>query len=126
MNRRSFLTLAAAAPLVAAAPVLLPAPQQALAAELPAAAPATGYLGTADGRIYRSLDAGQAWSLSANFGKHCTVRQIRDAGDALEATVETQGFVFTLLSTDGRVWRTPARDGSTRVVDSIVVSDGIA
>lgn len=109
MNRRSFLTLAAVSPVVAGVPVLLSAPQQSLAGGTAAATQATGFLGTADGRIYKSVQAGETWSLLANFGKHCTVRHIRDAGDSLEATIETRGFVFTLLSTDGRVWRTPAR-----------------
>jgi len=109
LNRRSFLSLAAFAPLVAGAPALLSGPQQIRTAGLPAVAPPGRYVGTADGRIYRSLDTDRALSLVANFGRHCSVRAIRDAGDSLEAIIETQGFVFTLLATDGRVWRTPDR-----------------
>ena len=111
MNRRSFLVFAGAAPLVAAAPLLLSTPRPTLAAELPALPAAKGYLGTADGRIYRSLDGERTWELAANFGKQCAIRHVRDAGDHLEAAIESRGLVFTLLSKDGLIWRTPPRAG---------------
>lgn len=109
LNRRSFLAVTAVAPLAAGVPLLLASPQPALAAGLPIESAARRYLGTADGRIYRSLGAEEPWSLSANFGKHCTVHQIRDLGESLEATIGIHGFDFTLRSSDGRVWRTPGR-----------------
>jgi hypothetical protein len=105
MDRRQFLSAATvvtvigmmrlAAPGLTAIQGMVPALSQRL------------YQGTKDGKLYESIDGGETWQLTANFGSHCAINRIvvQKNGDT-DIKLVCAGYTFDLQSKDGRVWRT--------------------
>jgi hypothetical protein len=110
MNRRAFLKRVSANALVGAIILVLPEIQASTitgpSTFFTVEALGKTYKGTRDGRLYESIDREMTWRPVANFGSHCSVVSIVERQRKLFAVIGVQRFTFTLVSTDGREWRT--------------------
>ena len=62
------------------------------------------FKGTTSGKIFESLDNGETWNVSADFGEECAVKVVRSNSAGLLAEIEYEGLFFELQSLDGRMW----------------------
>jgi photosystem II stability/assembly factor-like uncharacterized protein len=107
LNRRGFLSSIAGLPL-AAAFAGLPAVAPALAAVAlsPGNIFKTGAPQGEPGRLWVSSDGGRTWRGSANFGPDVAITGIDQDGPLARLRLESRGQAFTLVSDDGKRWRT--------------------
>ncbi len=105
MNRRNFLTGIAAVSLAGLITIVLPTKAQ---------AQTNGkiFRGTAEGQIFESLDGGQTWQQTANFGQNYPVLNLFEDDDVLYAQLGFQGYHFWLTSQEARIWRTTDHQAS--------------
>jgi hypothetical protein len=59
-----------------------------------------------NGQILLSEDGGNRWQIGANFGPEYHVRRVAPQKGVFKADLIYQGKKFTLVSQDGRLWRT--------------------
>ncbi|MBE7472658.1 MAG: hypothetical protein HS114_26310 [Anaerolineales bacterium] len=106
MKRRDFLTGLATLSLTGLIKMSLPTKAQ---------AQTNGkiFKGTLEGKIFESLDNGQTWQQTANFGPDCPVLELSEEEEGLFAHLGFQSYNFWLTSPDGRIWRTTNRQAST-------------
>ncbi|MFC1997298.1 twin-arginine translocation signal domain-containing protein [Chloroflexota bacterium] len=105
LNRRDFLKIAGiAAGTAVSAYVFASFELKNPSAQLKRNGELVNFKGTTSGKIFESLDNGETWSVSADFGKDCAVRTVRSNSAGLLAEIEYEGFHFKLQSSDGRTW----------------------
>ncbi len=102
MNRREFLTSLCSVPLG----VATFGTATALAADAPAAFAWPAFKAGEAGRLLASGDGGRTWQVSANFGPETTVVGVTHDERYAYLRLASRGHEFTLISTDGKVWRT--------------------
>ncbi|RPI25427.1 MAG: twin-arginine translocation signal domain-containing protein [Chloroflexota bacterium] len=97
INRRDFLKASSAAAVAGLAASVV---------SMEAQAHTLGKLfkGASGGRLYESVDGGQRWQESANFGPECQIVRLYMVGKILHAELAFRGYSFTLTSADGRKW----------------------
>lgn len=64
------------------------------------------FRGTFDGIIQSSLDNGQSWEKTMNFGSHIQVVDFKVEQDRLIAKLKLGLHNFLVESLDGRIWKT--------------------
>lgn len=62
------------------------------------------YRGSVDGCIYASSDGGASWGLFVRLHDQCAITDLKASKCCLTATLEFEGYPFSLTSTDGKVW----------------------
>jgi photosystem II stability/assembly factor-like uncharacterized protein len=102
LNRREFLTSLCSVPLGALA---LGAPA-ALAADAPATSSWPALKAGENGRLLESSDGGRTWQINADFGPEMTIVSITHDEQYAHLRLAFSGHEFTLISTDGKQWRT--------------------
>jgi hypothetical protein len=102
MNRREFLTHLCALPVGAA---ILGAPA-ALAADTSGSSAWPTFKAGEPGRLLASSDGGRTWQVNANFGPEMTVLGVTHDERCAYLRLAFRGNEFTLVSTDGKQWRT--------------------
>jgi len=64
------------------------------------------FRGTVDGCIHVSTDGGKSWKLLTCLHRGCTVTALKANRSGLVATLEFAGHLFSLQSSDGKLWKT--------------------